>query len=111
MCGWVSGWVGACIRRALVNTIQTEPLQLGPSNLVHILLITRGRHLLLFKVGMKAQGHTLDIVVKPCKYNTDSIVWVKTVKYNSCNGKRTAPFAFQGKCQGKLWLPCKGMHA
>ena len=26
----------------LVNTIQTETLQLGPSNLVHILLMTRG---------------------------------------------------------------------
>ena len=26
----------------LVNTIQPEPFQLGPSNLVHILLMTRG---------------------------------------------------------------------
>ena len=34
----------------LVNTIQTEPFQLGPSNLVHRLLMTRGRHLLTFKV-------------------------------------------------------------
>ena len=33
----------------LVNTIQTEPFQLGPSNLVHILLMTRGRTLLIFK--------------------------------------------------------------
>ena len=34
----------------LVNTIQTEPFQLGPSNLVHILLMTRGQTLLIFKV-------------------------------------------------------------
>ena len=29
----------------LVNTIQTEPFKLGPSNLVHILLMTRGYYL------------------------------------------------------------------
>ena len=34
----------------LVNTIQTEPFQLGQSNFVHILLMTRGQHLLIFKV-------------------------------------------------------------
>ena len=34
----------------LVNMIQTEPFQLGPSNLVHILLMTRGLTLLIFKV-------------------------------------------------------------
>ena len=34
----------------LVNTIQTEPFQLGPSNLVHILLMKRGLTLLIFKV-------------------------------------------------------------
>ena len=34
----------------LVNRIQTEPFKLGPSNLVHILLMTRGRHLSIFKV-------------------------------------------------------------
>ena len=56
----------------LVNTIQTEPFQLGPSNLVHILLMTRGRHLLIFKV--KGQGHTLHIIVKPCKHDTDLTV-------------------------------------
>ena len=42
----------------LVNTIQTEPFQLGPSNLVHRLLITRGRHLLTFKVmGQRSRSH------------------------------------------------------
>ena len=39
-----------CLSTKLVNTIQTEPLQLGPSNLVHILLMTRERTLLIFKV-------------------------------------------------------------
>ena len=34
----------------LVNMIQTEPFLLGPSNLVHILLMTRGQYLLIFKV-------------------------------------------------------------
>ena len=46
----------------LVNTIQTEPFQLGPSNLVHILLMTNGRHLLIFKVmgsRVKATRYTL----------------------------------------------------
>ena len=41
----------------LVNTIQTEPFQLGPSNLVHILLMTRGQNLLIFKVmGQRSQA-------------------------------------------------------
>ena len=49
------------------NTIQTEPFtgKLGPSNLVDILLMTRGRTLLIFKV--KSQGHILNIVVKSCE--------------------------------------------
>ena len=34
----------------LVNTIETEPFHLGPSNLVYTLLMTRGRTLLIFKV-------------------------------------------------------------
>ena len=34
----------------LVDTIQTEPFKLGPSNLVHLVLMTRGRNLLIFKV-------------------------------------------------------------
>ena len=51
----------------LVNTIQTEPFQLGPSNLIHIPLMTRGRHLF----DLQGQGHTLDIVVKPCNHVTD----------------------------------------
>ena len=76
----------------LVNTIQIEPFQPGPSNLAHILLMTRGRHLTRYRLncfsknrqtwciyiweeddtywftrsGAKGQGHMLDIVVKPC---------------------------------------------
>ena len=42
----------------LVNTIQTEPFELGLSNLVHILLMTRGRSLLIFKVrGQRSRSH------------------------------------------------------
>ena len=52
--------------------IWTEPFQLGPLNLVHILIMTRPRHLIFFfKVRgggqSKGQGHTLNIVVKPSK--------------------------------------------
>ena len=39
----------------LVNTIQTEPFQLGLSNLVHILLMTRGQHLLLSRSESKVK--------------------------------------------------------
>ena len=42
----------------IVNTIQTELFKLGPSNLVHILLMTRGQHLLIFKVrGQRSRSH------------------------------------------------------
>ena len=42
----------------LVNTIQTEPFQLGLSNLVHRLLMTRGRHLLILKVmGQRSRSN------------------------------------------------------
>ena len=43
----------------LLNTIQTEPLQLGPSNLVHKVLMTRVQHLLILKVmGQRSRSHT-----------------------------------------------------
>ena len=42
----------------LVNKIQTEPFKLEPSNLVHLLLMTRGRTLLIFKVrGQRSRSH------------------------------------------------------
>ena len=48
--------VGLSIK--LVNRIQTEPFQLGLSNLVHILLMTRGQTLLIFKVmGQRSRSH------------------------------------------------------
>ena len=44
--------------------IQTEPFKLGPSNLVHILLMTRGRHLLVFKVrGQRSRSHTIHLLL------------------------------------------------
>ena len=44
----------------LVNTIQTEPFKLEPSNLVHILRMTRGRHLLISKVrGQRSRSHVI----------------------------------------------------
>ena len=83
----------------LVDTIQTEPFELGPSNLVHILLMTRGRTLLIFKVRVKGQGHTLDIVHKACRHDTDWTVWARTVKLgtHTTYDKRTNPIDFQGQ--------------
>ena len=44
----------------LVNTIQTEPFKLGPSNLVHILLMTRGRQLLISEVmGQRPRSYAI----------------------------------------------------
>ena len=45
-----SGRLSVGLSAKLVNTIETEPFQLGPSNLVYTLLMTRGRTLLIFKV-------------------------------------------------------------
>ena len=132
----------------LVNTIKTEPFRLGPSNLVHKLLMIRGPQLLICKVrgqrsrsharhccktlltryrlnrfsldrqtlytyfliqddhtylfsrsGCKGQGHMLNIVVKPCKHDTDWTASARTVKrgtHTSFN-KRTTPIDFQGQ--------------
>ena len=61
-----------CLSTKLVDTTQTEPFQLGPSDLVHILLMTREQTLLIFKVrGQRSRSHARHIVVKPCKHNTD----------------------------------------
>ena len=68
---WPGCLSGPPFVKKLVNMLQTEPFQLGLSNLVHILLMTRGQHLLIFKVGVKGQGHMMDIVVKSCKHDTD----------------------------------------
>ena len=88
VCGWVSGWLGACLRACirpsvalLVNAIQTEPFQLGLSNSVHILLMTTQDNTYWFsRSEVKGQGHTLHIVVKPCKQDTDWTVSAQTVK-------------------------------
>ena len=48
----------------LVNMIQTEPFKLGPSNLVHILLMKRGWHLLISKVrGQRSRSHTIYLLL------------------------------------------------
>ena len=93
----------------LVNIIQTEPFQLGPSNLEHILLMTR-RHLLVFKV--KGQGHMLDVVFKPCKHDKDRIVWVRTVKYNTCYMVRGRhPLLFKVNVKVKFGPLARGCRA
>ena len=78
----------------LVNTIQTEPFQLGLSNLVHIQLMTRTMHILIFKVKGR-QGHILHIIVKHCKRYTYRTVSARTVKLvtHTTYDKRTTPIA------------------
>ena len=57
----------------LVNIIQTEPFKLGPSNLVHILLMARGRHLLVFKVmGQRSRSHVRHFLNLANAIKTDS---------------------------------------
>ena len=59
--------------------------------------MTRGRHLLIVKI--RGQGHTLDIVVKPCKHDTDRTVPCRTIKLgiHTTYDKRTTPINFQGQ--------------
>ena len=57
---WYGAGVCPSVRLStkLVNTIQTEPFELGLSNLVHLLLMTRGWTLLIFKVrGQRSRSH------------------------------------------------------
>ena len=54
----------------LVNRIQTRPFKLGLSNVVHMLLMTRGKHLLISKVKGQWSRSYAYIVVKPCKHDT-----------------------------------------
>ena len=58
------------------------------------------RHLLIFKVGVKCQGHMLVIVVKPCKHNTDWTVSarIKLGTHTTYN-KRTTPIHFKVRGQ------------
>ena len=57
-------WYGAgvclsvCLSAKLKNMIQTEPFQLGPSKLVHILRKTRRRTVMIFKImGQRSRSH------------------------------------------------------
>ena len=81
----------------LVN--MTGPFQLGPSDLVHILLVTRDNTYCFSRSGVKCQGHTLDIAVKPCKQDKDRIVRVRTIKLftHTYYDKGTILISFQGQ--------------
>ena len=86
-----------------VNTIQIEPFQLGPPNFVHIHLMTRGGHLLIFKVrGQRSRQHTRH----SCKtlllnfvntIQTESFQPATAVKLGTHTSydKRTTPIDFQ----------------
>ena len=39
---------------------------------------------LFSRSGVKGQGHTFDILFKPCKHDKDRIIWARTVRYNTC---------------------------
>ena len=82
----------------LVNTIQTEPLQLGPSNLVHILLMKRTNPIDFSRSGVEDHGHRLD-VVKLCKHHVDWTLPARTIKFgtHTTYDKRTNPIDFQGQ--------------
>ena len=58
----------------------------------------RGWHLLIFKVGVKGQGHMLDIVVKPSKHDTDWTISTWAIKLGTHNSydKRMTPIDFKG---------------
>ena len=78
----------------LVNSIQTELFQLGRLKLVHILLKTRGQHLLIFKVmGQRSRSQATH-----CKHDTDWTVSARTVKLSTDTAydKRKNPIDFQG---------------
>ena len=79
-------------------------IRLEPSNLMHILRMTKGRHLLLLTAGVKGQGHTLYLVVKPCKHDTDWTVSARTVKLvmHTFYVKRTTPIVFKVRGQGHM---------
>ena len=89
----------------LINRIQTEPFKLGPSNLVHILLMTRGRHLLISKVrGHRSRSYIrytllLNLVNT---IQTEPLQLInKTFKLGTLTtyDKRTNPIDFQGQGQ------------
>ena len=74
----------------LVNTIQTELLQLGPSNLVHIFLITRGQHLFIFKVsGQRSRSHATSLKNLVNKKQSKPFQLVRLVTHTSYDKRRT----------------------
>ena len=78
----------------LVNTIQTELFQLNEDHQTwYIYFFRQEDNTKCFtRSGVKGQGHTLNIVLKPCKHNTDWTVSARTIKLGtpiSCD-KRTA---------------------
>ena len=85
----------------LVNTIQTEMFQLGPSNLVHTSYDKRTTATMycFSRSGVKGRGHTLSIVVKPFKHDTDWIVSARSIKLGTHTSydKRTTAIDFQGQ--------------
>ena len=89
------------VRGHLVNTIQTEMFQLGPSNLVHTSYDKRTTATMycFSRSGVKGRGHTLSIVVKPCKHDTDWTVSARSIKLGTHTSydKRTTAIDFQGQ--------------
>ena len=84
----------------LVDTIQTEPFKIGPSNLVHILLMTRGRHLLISKVrGQRSRSHAKHCCLTKCKHDTHWTLQARTIKLGTHTSydKRRTTINFQGQ--------------
>ena len=65
--------------------------------MVHLLLVTRSRHLLIFKAMMKGRGHQQHIIVKHGKHNTDWTVLARMAKLgtHTTYDKMTPPTYFE----------------
>ena len=74
-----------------VNTIQTELFQLGRQTWYTYYLWQEDELYWFSRSWVKGLGHTLDIVVKPCKHDTDWTVPARTVKLGTHTTKRTTP--------------------
>ena len=71
----------------LVNKVKTELFQLGLSNLVYILLMTRGKNLLLFSSpelkGRVSYCHSAPSVIRPSVRPSSSSVWRKLFTFST----------------------------
>ena len=84
------------MRLSLVNRTRTELFKLGPSIFVHVLLMTRGRQLLIFKVrGQRSRSRYTLFLNRVNKKQTEPFNLGPGI--NTFYEKRTTLIAFQGR--------------